>query len=247
MAETGEERTPSGQRIIRHAERDRPRTPPDVHDSSVEEIVKHIEKHLGPIENVFHEIVSDLVHVDVHCVPPRPDCPWITLVTTGMSDRPMNVPPEAEAFRYAELLINLPPDWPLTMEALKDDNNYWPIRWLKYLARFPHEYDTWLGYGHTVANGNPPEPFASRVPFSGMLLELPLSAGTEFGRLEIGKEKVIFFFALVPLYADEMNLKLKRGVEHLENLFEKHKVRDVVDVSRPNVAVKRKRFPWSRN
>lgn len=243
MAETGEERTPSGGRIIRHSKRDRPWTPPDMSDSSPEQIVEHIERHLGPIENVFHEIASDLVHVDVHIVPPRPDRPRITLVTTGMSDLPMNVPPGAEAFRYAELLINLPPDWPLTTEELKDENNYWPIRWLKYLARFPHEYDTWLGYGHTVPNGDPPEPFASDVPFSGMLLELPLSAGTEFGRLDISREKSIFFFALVPLYTEEMNLKLQRGLEYLERRFDKHGIRDLVDLSRPNVAVRRKRFP----
>ncbi|MFQ8729788.1 MAG: suppressor of fused domain protein [Enterocloster bolteae] len=26
-------------------------------------------------------------------------------------------------------------------------SEYWPIRLIKYLARFPHEYSTWLGWG----------------------------------------------------------------------------------------------------
>ena len=29
---------------------------------------------------------------------------------------------------------------------------FWPIQMLKFLARFPHEYKTWLGWGHTIPN-----------------------------------------------------------------------------------------------
>lgn len=35
----------------------------------LERISEHIEAHLGPIGSVFHELVSDLVHIDVHFLP----------------------------------------------------------------------------------------------------------------------------------------------------------------------------------
>ena len=39
-------------------------------ESCLEEITEHIEEHLGPIAMVFHEVVSDTVHIDVHHVEP---------------------------------------------------------------------------------------------------------------------------------------------------------------------------------
>ncbi len=62
----------------------------------------------------------------------------------------MNVPSALDEYElyYAELMIDLPPEWLVQDD---DENNYWPIRWLKILARLPIDSDTWLGYGHTIA------------------------------------------------------------------------------------------------
>ena len=54
-----------------------------------------VQRHLGPIDKVWHEILSDTVHLDVHHLPPSPGRNYHTLVTTGMSDLPMNAPPQA--------------------------------------------------------------------------------------------------------------------------------------------------------
>lgn len=79
------------------------------------------------------------------------------------------LPKGIKAHRYTELCIFLPANWPLESEpyqtieeTFKDENNYWPLRWLKKLARFPHEYNTWIGRGHTIPNGEAAEPFAAR-------------------------------------------------------------------------------------
>jgi hypothetical protein len=77
--------------------------------------------------SVWHELASDLVHIDVHVTPPSPGRPRYTLVTSGMSDRPMSVPPGIDS-RYAELMTALPADWPLTAEAFRDEATYWPVR-----------------------------------------------------------------------------------------------------------------------
>jgi hypothetical protein len=62
----------------------------------MDEIVAHVEKHVGKVEMVFHEIVSGKVHVDVHWIKPTTEKPVHTLVTTGTSDKPMHTPKELE-------------------------------------------------------------------------------------------------------------------------------------------------------
>src|SRR5262249_53710239 len=136
-----------------------------------------------------------------------------TLVTSGMSDLPMSAPEGAEECRFAELLVSLPPDWPLTQAAFADERHYWPVRWLKMLARFPHEYDTWLWSGHSVPNGDPPEPFAPNTDLCCALLLTPVLVPDEFLTLPVADDRVIHFFGLVPLYAEEVEYKLKHGAE----------------------------------
>lgn len=234
-----EEVSASGAPIFRHGERTKPFELATGDPDAIQKLEAHLARFLGEPRMVWHEIVSDLVHVDVHEYPPRKDRPFTTLVTTGMSDRPMRVPDEAPAPRYAELLICLPEGWPMDREAFEDERNYWPIRALKAMARFPHAYDTWLGWGHTIPNGDPPQPLAPGVPFSSVLVELPVTLPQEFHTVELSAEKKVAFFSLVPLHDDELRLKLTKGLEALEELFDAKGVNEVVDVKRPSVARRR--------
>jgi hypothetical protein len=109
----GHEVSGSGHPVYRHRERDRAFEIPVGDPASIEAIKRHIEAHLGKIDSVFHELVSDLVHLDVHLIKPAAGRDFHTLVTSGMSDRPMSVPEGAEEYRYSELLIGLPQDWPV--------------------------------------------------------------------------------------------------------------------------------------
>jgi len=210
-------------------------------DSSCEEIADHIEKHVGRVEMVFHELVSDQVHIDVHWVKPTAEHPFHALVTSGMSDKAMKAPEGMEEAQYAELCICLPADWKLSEEDFKDDKNYWPIRWLKFLARFPHEYDTWLWWGHTIPNGNPPSPFSTNTKLNTMLLMPTVAFGEAFHQLKL-ESKTINFFTLMPLYTEEVELKMKSGVEALLDGFEKYNVSDTLDINRPNTVKRKKRF-----
>jgi len=209
-------------------------------ESHIRAISEHIEKYVGKPKTVFHEIVSDLVHIDVHVVEPTTKRPFITLITSGMSDKPMSVPEGRENFEFAELTICLPSDWPLSNDAFKYENNYWPIRWLKILAFFPHEHDTWLSYGHTVPNGDPPEPFADNTKFCCFLISLPRWLPKDFVTLKLDDNKTVRFFVLLPLYREEMNLKLRKGTDHLEKLLFKTGTTEVLDITRQNAAL----LPW---
>jgi hypothetical protein len=213
----------SGAPIYRHKPRAKPFTPALGDADNIEHIAKHIEQYIGPPDSVFHEIVSDLVHLDVHMVQPTAKRNYYTLVTSGMSERPMNVPEGMEENRYAELCVFLPPTWKLSQEDFEDERNYWPIRWLKQIARLPHEYDTWLGPGHTIPNGDPPEPFAANTKLCCMIAMPPFQVPKEFMKLELS-DRIVHFYALCPLYIEEVNLKLKKGVEALLDQFDAKKI-----------------------
>jgi hypothetical protein len=223
-----------GSRIYRHRSRERGFEPAGGDEQCLERITQHIERYVGPIASVFHELVSDLVHVDVHVVDPTPERDYYTLITSGMSDRPMSPPPDADDLLFAELMICLPPDWPLTKEAFKDENNYWPVRWLKMLARLPHEYETWLFTSHTVPNGDPAQPFADNTEMCCALLLDPVLFDDEFRTLAIDAHKAIHFLALVPLYFEEMECKLRDGYDALLRRLDRAGVNELLDVRRKN-------------
>ncbi len=213
---------------------------------NIEAISEHIEKHVGKIEVVFHEIISDLVHIDVHWVKPTVQFPFHTLVTSGMSDKPMTVPKGLEGYQYVEVCILLPDNWQIDgtsylimEEAFKNENNYWPVRWLKNIARFPHRFDTWVGHGHTIPNGENADPFADNTALGCMILFPSLSLGSKFFSLKIDEHKTIHFYCLYPIYKEEMMFKLKNGSGALLDKFEKFKLTDIVDVDRRNTCAKK--------
>src|SRR5688572_10038263 len=237
------EHSESGQPIYRYNEpKERKLQPAFGDEDNIAAIGAHIEKHVGPPDQVFHELVSDLVHVDVHMVAPSRRRNWYTLVTSGMSDRAMHVPEGAEELRYAELSIALPPTWKLDEESFKDETNYWPVRWLKMLARFPHEYETWLGEGHTIPTGDPPESYAPNTKLCCMMLASSALADEGFDSLELS-DRVVHFWSLIPLYKEEMNYKLKHGFEPLlEQLAAKvggPEELEILHVNRRNACAKR--------
>ncbi len=231
-----QEVTEGGSVVYHHEPSFRELEPAIGEDANIELISNHIQEHIGDIGGVFHELVSDLVHIDIHCVGPSEDRPFHTLVTSGMSDRPMNCPPEEKDCRFAELMICLPPEWPLTQSALTSEENYWPVRWLKRLARFPHEYNTWLYFGHTIPNGDPPEPFASNTGFTGWILLPPCLVPDTFCELDLYGDKKINFLAMLPLYDEEMELKLQSGTEVVQERLTGRKVTELLDLERLNVA-----------
>jgi Suppressor of fused protein (SUFU). len=239
-----EETSESGAPIYRHKPREEGWVPPNMEDSNMADIDKHVETHIGRISMVFHEVISDLVHIDVHQIPPTDDRPYWTLITSGMSDRPMTTPEGATEFAHAELMLCLPKSWKMEHEDWKDENHYWPIRWLKICARFPHEYKTWLSWGHTLPNGDPPEPFAKNTQFCCMMLGTSRTVSTDFWSLQIRPDKIIRFFALYPLYRGELEIKLKKGAEHMEELFDKNKITEIVNVARADLSAKPRWRIW---
>lgn len=234
-------RSDDGTAILRHEARDRDFEIATGDEQNIKAISDHIEHHVGPVEMVFHEMISDLVHIDVHWVKPTNDRPFHTLVTSGMSDLPMVVPDELEEFQFAELLVTLPRDWKIDETSFEDERWYWPVRLLKGLARLPHEYETWLGVGHTIPNDDPPEPYDDSTRLCGTLIAPPITLDEEFHELECADKGLINFYSVLPLYSEEMDFKLSKGLDQLITKLEKHQITEVIEIDRPNTC-RKKRF-----
>ena len=188
---------------------------PEVYtEEEMEAVEEHIEQYFGKFENVFHELVSPDIHVDICVVPPSEERDYCTLVTMGMGAHRMNVPEELAEYKLerAELAIALPADWKLDQESMKDEKWYWPIRLLKSLARLPIASDTWLGFGHTMDNK---ENFAENTKLCAAILTGPQSTeeGGEVCTLPGGEE--VNFYQVIPLYRDELDYKMEHDADAL--------------------------------
>jgi suppressor of fused protein SUFU len=236
-----DEVSPGGSEIFRHQARER-----DIEFALADEmllnaVAGHLERTYGAHDGrVFHELVSDLVHVDVHLIPATGERDWITLLTSGMAQRPMAVPDGLEEYRYAELMLALPSDWRIT--ETDDETSYWPIRLLKFLARLPHEYDTFLCVGHTIPNDDPPQPYTDGTGLCGALIAPPQIAPEGFERFETPDGRVVYVYALILLHRAEMDFKLKRGADALGDRLEEAGVTELVDLARASVVGPRRRF-----
>ncbi|MGC3944408.1 MAG: suppressor of fused domain protein [Chryseolinea sp.] len=153
----------------------------------------------------------------------------------------MNIPAGIEAPQYLELCILLPHHWQIEERAFSDENVYWPVRWLKMIARFPHSFNTWVGAEHTIPNGENADPFADATRFGCMMLFPSVTLGAEFYELKTDK-KTINFNCLYPLYKEEMDFKLKHGTDNLLDKLEQAGIGDIVDPIRKNVCEKKGLF-----
>ena len=194
---------------------------PEVYsEDEMSAIEQHIKNTFGEFENVFHELVSPDIHVDICLVPPSEERDYYTLVTMGMGAHRMNVPEELAEYKLerAELAIALPPDWKLDEESLKDERWYWPIGLLKVLARLPISGDTWLGWGHTMDKQSP---FAESTELCAAILVGPQDVvwnGGEVCTLPSGEE--VNFYQVIPLYRDELDYKLEHDADALLDKME---------------------------
>jgi len=211
--------------------------PPNADNSFMEEVVAYFEAFFPNRETtVFHEIMSDFIHIDVHVMNPTSTEDFYVLYTTGMSDMPMSVPKEIKKgknLKYAELVMLLPSTWNsgemYTLSTDMPDKDFWAISLIKFLARFPHEFKTWLGQGHTIPNGDY-EPLLEGTEMNGVIL-LPHNTP----QLTTKSGANINFYMVLPISRAEMEYKLEHGIEAFFDKFEKSKVSLIVDIYRKSV------------
>ncbi|WGW12478.1 suppressor of fused domain protein [Saxibacter everestensis] len=170
----------------------------------------HLTAFLGDDFTVLTEKLSTGIHLDIYVFRPTEKIPYVTLVTAGMSDRPMSLPPGSEGGAHLELLLGVPVGWPgidpLDGDLLDDPSNFWPIKLLKDLARIPSAYDSFLGWGHTVVDDEGTL-FAPGVRFAGAIVGPPVGYPPSIMRA-ITPHGEVDYLAVLPTTPEEMDFKV---------------------------------------
>ncbi len=200
-------------------------------DKDLEEVDAYISKAFGNFDNVFHEIFSPDIHLDVCFVPATDEEPFYKLVTMGAGAYEMKIPDRWKDYNLerAEYVIYVPKDWNLQSQDMKD---YWPIKVLKDVARLPILCDTWLSFGHTTQADEEGTPYASNAKFNSVVLDFCENHQGEV-QLETSSGKIINFYQVIPLYPEELKFKMENDAETLINKFDEKGIDyKVVDINR---------------
>lgn len=195
--------------------------------------------------------------LSVELVEPNIDRTSYTLITHGVSRRPLNVPPpllkaNPDSLRYIELVLSLPYNWPLTEEALEAPEHVWPIQLLARVAQYPHAHGTWIAEGHTLSGGPDEAPYASNTQLCCAVVSPLFEVEEGFRRLKAqnGQRdseggyvpgKSVNFLGLIPIYAEEMRVAVKHGGDELLDLLETYRVTEELNPARKS-AVRKRRF-----
>lgn len=204
-------------------------------DSEIEELDHFICDMFGEYKNVFHEIASPDVHLDVCIVEPTEEDPYYKLVTMGAGAYKMQIPEQWQKYQldHAEYVIYLPKDWNINSP---EETDYWPIRLLKDTARLPIWYDTWLCYGHTTQADEDGSPYASNTKFNSIVLKFAENKQGDI-RLIMSSGKVINFYEIIPMYPEELEFKKENDADALfEKFAEKGIQYRILYLNRKNAA-----------
>jgi hypothetical protein len=219
-------KTPGGAVVIQY-DKEAPPAPIGFTDESKLHFVEAREaayrRLFGEALGVSHEVVPLVPHVDVYTFRRTSgDRQVYSLVTGGMSDLPMTIPPGAgDMPRRVELILYCP----------EPKQEY--IDTLRWLAHFPHTYKTCVGFGHTIPNGNPPGPFWGSDCLDTVLLIPPILRRDQTlpDELKLDGDAVSFLW-VVPITGAECRLKLRKGLDAILDLFGKNRHPHVFDPSR---------------
>jgi hypothetical protein len=218
---TGKLKTPGGSQIITHEKvTGDPNLGPVARN--LETIHDHLSRFLGECGDDLHEIVSEYAHIDLLVFPPNEERDFSVISTSGLSDKPMNIPDnvaDRASMAYCELLMALPADWNGGDLSDMEESAWYPLGFMKAVARIPHIFDTWIWCGHSIPNGDPPEPLHPSTNKIGAFLELPYLLDPGIARVQTETGETIQFLGLYFLTADEMEFKLEQGSEALMDLL----------------------------
>jgi hypothetical protein len=189
----------------------------------------------------LHWVFDDGEHIDIWVVPPNARRPHHTLVTAGMSDKPMTVPDGYGERPRLELTLSLPANWTLTAETMKSERVFWPVRLLRNLALYPYRYATFLDVTHTVPNGDEPEPYALNTTMICALIGPSPFTEPDPATIRGSDGRVVQFASVIPIYRDEMEFKLRHGAAALFERLRAAGVTDLLNTKRPSVC-RAKRF-----
>jgi hypothetical protein len=158
----------------------------------------------------------------------------IVVVTEGLSEAEMSPPLGQEQFRFGELLVRLPEEWPLA-KLVHEERAQWPIDWMRSLAAMVQGGGLWLGGSEPiiVANGDPPAPLG---PDTAMTCWFVFIDGSDESAELRDDGKRVHYYTMLPIYTEERDLERRKGTVALVRRWERKGVDMVVRPHRRNTA-----------
>ena len=201
-----------------------------------EAIQDHLDKYFNADDEiiVFHEKESPDFHLDIYWIKPSNNRDFSILMSNGISSIPLKVPNE-NLVKYIELCILLPNEWDLNNENWKKEENFWPIKLLKNIGRYPIKNNAWLGFGHTTQLENK----IVGTEFIATILLKSKTLPLEFQKIKYDSN-VIELYILFPLYYDELEYNMQNGTNKLLDLFTNENISDIINIKRKNVCINMK-------
>ncbi|HCC34188.1 MAG TPA: hypothetical protein DEQ02_00540 [Ruminococcaceae bacterium] len=197
-------------------------------------IVRHCCEHIGDKYRVLR-----MPQMDFLLLFPNRRHGFYTLVSMGMSARDMPVPKEFETLGLsrAELLICLENNGPVEDELYPGGRLDFVAPMLEKIALTPFNSGNWLGYGHTLPNGSPMRPYCGGTKLCGAILDTPRMFQSIFWNLPVEKQGKIHFYAVVPVYKEEIEMKARKGADEVLSRIEK-RCGTLLNLQRRNIARK---------
>lgn len=200
-------------------------------------ILQHVGQQKGELNPAGPLVLPDPMPgeppIAVYVTQPCDDSPMQTVFTLGMSDR--EIPLGDDLTLRGELAIFLPPDWPLTEQALAEERNNWPVTWMLRIAREAQDSQSWPApKDPLIMNGNPPQPLTAETEQCGFLCRLEQ---TPFAEVVLPDNRMVKIVTLFPIYAEEAEFVRQNDAITLAERFLEHELPLYVDPNRPNVAV----------
>lgn len=194
----------------------------------LEALERHVERGVGPISGVIPDSDSRWVNVGLFLVPCGPNRPVTVVCTGGMSERPLTLFTGERV--WTELFVVLPASWPTTTPNLGRPEHFWPLSFLRWIARFPHQ----TGRGFRARESLGPIPHApprATVFDAALLLEQPLLPPLAM----VGRE--VQFLAVCPIHLDELEWIRAEGSQVLLDAFAARGAEPlIIDPARPSFA-----------
>lgn len=187
-----------------------------VSEAHFDALSEHYEKWFGaPNVIIYHERLSEAVHLDTLIYPPTETRPHITAATIGMSSRPVNCG-HGHKMR-AELLMYLKPNWDFGSPI-----GHIPISLLHYVARYPHAEGDSFNTGYTYEA--PYRPIIEGSLLTDLFIRRPVyeNMGGEFddfAKCSLPNGKVCGLNWLIPITMEECYVKRSDGVEALAEIL----------------------------
>ncbi|MFT4601631.1 MAG: hypothetical protein ACI857_001814 [Arenicella sp.] len=188
------------------------------------------------IENALGVSDSKLVHSNkeygfdiFHIIQDK--LPYQLLYTVGLSNNIQDVDQKNAGLEKIELYFALPSFWNIDLHS-------WPIQWLNRITQVPQKNNTWFGMGDTIPAGNPPEFLHDAFDANHFMICSPDFLAEDLSG-EKWAESEFKMLAVMVLFQNEVDYKLRNSHTVLQKKLRKKAVNEVLDTYRTSVCRKR--------